>query len=65
MSEQRPQQTVAEGALPRLPRGVRLIHSEAHGGRVSLTSRMNAGTTVIIQLPIGQDDARESPSVPV
>jgi len=34
MSEQRPQQTIAAEVRPRLPRGVRLMHSEAHGGFV-------------------------------
>jgi len=34
MTDSRPQQTVAAEARPRLPRGVRLMHSEAHGGFV-------------------------------
>ena len=34
MSEPRAQQTIDPEARPRLPRGVRLMHSEAHGGFV-------------------------------
>ena len=36
MSEPRAQHTVTEEARPRLPRGVRLVHSEAQGGFVLL-----------------------------
>ena len=36
MSEVEKTRTVAEDARPHLPRGVRLVHNEAHGGFVLL-----------------------------
>jgi len=36
VSEVEKTQTVSEGARPRLPRGVRLVHNEAQGGFVLL-----------------------------